>query len=135
MRADPNAPFTPDHMVAPRNSTNRVVPAVACTKSDRRGPLLSPVTVSCLHDRRRLLSSEPTAHLAAAADTWRAIWSLRHDHVTWGCELRFHGESYGWEAQILREGKLVIGQRFALRQIAEAWAEAERQILVENGGT
>jgi hypothetical protein len=57
------------------------------------------------------------------------IWSLRHEHVTWSCELRFHGESYGWEAQILREGELVIGQRFVLRQLAEQWAEAERQII------
>lgn len=23
----------------------------------------------------------------------------------WSCELRFHGESYGWEAQILREAR------------------------------
>jgi hypothetical protein len=53
--------------------------------------------------------------------------------VTWSCELRFHGESYGWEAQILREGELVIGQRFALRQLADAWSEAEREIL-EKGG-
>ena len=41
----------------------------------------------------------------------------------------FNGESWGWEAQILRDRELVIGQRFALRQMAEAWAEAERQIL------
>jgi hypothetical protein len=61
------------------------------------------------------------------------LWELRHDHVTWSCELRFHGESYGWEAQILRNGELFAGQRFVLRKIAEASAEAERQIL-EKGG-
>jgi hypothetical protein len=49
--------------------------------------------------------------------------------VTWSCELRFHGESYGWEAQILREGELVIGRRFDLRRLAERWAEEERQAL------
>jgi hypothetical protein len=57
------------------------------------------------------------------------LWTLRHEHVTWICELRFHGENYGWEAQILREGELVIGQRFDLRRQAVQWAEAERQIL------
>ena len=57
------------------------------------------------------------------------FWSLRHDHVTWSRELRFHGESYGWEAQILREGALVIGQWFVLRQMAEQWAEKERKHL------
>ena len=44
------------------------------------------------------------------------IWTLRRDHVMWSCEFRFHGESYGWEAQLLREGELVIGHRFLLRQ-------------------
>jgi hypothetical protein len=51
----------------------------------------------------------------------------------WSCELRFHGESYGWEAQLLREGELVIGHRFLLRQLAEAWADTERQILETEG--
>ena len=46
------------------------------------------------------------------------IWELRHDRVTWSCELRFHGESCGWEAQILREGELVIGRGFDLRRHA-----------------
>ena len=50
------------------------------------------------------------------------IWSIQVDHVTWRCEFRFHGESYGWEAMILREGELVIGHRFLPRQLAEAWA-------------
>lgn len=29
---------------------------------------------------------------------------LCNDHVTWSCELRFHGESYGWEARTLFVG-------------------------------
>jgi hypothetical protein len=62
------------------------------------------------------------------------LWTLRHEHVTWSCELRFHGESWGWEAEILRDGELVIGQHFALRQMAEAWAEAEWQIREKGGG-
>ena len=50
------------------------------------------------------------------------LWQERVNHVTWSCELRFHGESYGWEAQILRDGDLVIGRRFSLRVAAEQWA-------------
>src|SRR5262245_62134573 len=34
------------------------------------------------------------------------LWNVRVNHVTWSCELRFHGETYGWEAQILRNGEL-----------------------------
>jgi hypothetical protein len=36
------------------------------------------------------------------------LWSLQKDNVTWSCELQFHGESVGWEAQILRDGNLSI---------------------------
>jgi hypothetical protein len=35
--------------------------------------------------------------------------------------------------QILRNGELFAGQRFVLREMAQAWAEAERQVL-EKGG-
>jgi hypothetical protein len=51
------------------------------------------------------------------------LWTLRLAHVTWSAELRCHGESWGWEAQILREGELVIGRRFDLRRLAEQWAQ------------
>ena len=45
------------------------------------------------------------------------------------CELRFHGESYGWECQCLHDGVLAYGQRFVLREGAMAEAEAQRQRL------
>jgi hypothetical protein len=61
------------------------------------------------------------------------IWTVRVNHITWSCEFRFHGESYGWEAQLLREGALVIGHRFLLRQPADASADTERQILETEG--
>jgi hypothetical protein len=61
------------------------------------------------------------------------VWEVRVDHVTGSCEFRFHGESYGWEAQILRNGELFAGQRFVLRELAQEWAEAERQILKKGG--
>jgi len=54
------------------------------------------------------------------------LWTLRKDHVTWSAELRVHGE-YGVEAQILRDGELVIGQRFDTRADAVWWAETERK--------
>jgi hypothetical protein len=54
------------------------------------------------------------------------LWKIRREHVTWSCELRFHGESYGWEAQILRDSGLVIGRRFLLRELAIRWANEEQ---------
>jgi hypothetical protein len=48
------------------------------------------------------------------------VWDVRVDHVPWSCEFRFHGESYGWEAQILREDELVIGEQFRQAQKMEA---------------
>lgn len=60
-------------------------------------------------------------------------WDVRLDHVAWSCEFRFHGESCGWQAQILPDGELFAGQRFVMREMAQAFAEAERQFL-EKGG-
>lgn len=63
------------------------------------------------------------------------LWELHRRPVTWSAELRFHGESYGWEAQILRDGELVIGRRFLLREQAVEWAETKRQALMEAAET
>ena len=52
-------------------------------------------------------------------------WSVRKNGVTWSAELRFHGE-YGVEAQILRNGELMIGRRFMLKEQAVKWAEAKK---------
>jgi hypothetical protein len=46
----------------------------------------------------------------------------------WDAELCYHGE-YGVEAQILRQGELVIGRRFDTRALAAQWAEEERRLL------
>jgi hypothetical protein len=62
-----------------------------------------------------------------------AVWSIRKDHVTWSCELRFHGESVGWEAQILRDGDLSIARTFILRDLAMGWAKNERDRLESDG--
>jgi len=44
--------------------------------------------------------------------------------------LRFHGESYGWEAQILRDGELFGGHgAFVTKAAAVQWAnELRREI-------
>jgi len=58
-----------------------------------------------------------------------ALWSVRVDRVTWTCALHFHGESVGWEAQILRDGDLSIAKTFILKDLAIGWAKNERDRL------
>lgn len=36
------------------------------------------------------------------------VWTVHHDKAVWTCEMKFHGESYGREAIILRGGELMI---------------------------
>ena len=60
------------------------------------------------------------------------LWQLRRDHVTWSAELRGHGESWGGEAQILREGDLVLGQRFLLHEPAVQFAEETRVVIQDD---
>jgi len=64
--------------------------------------------------------------------TGETLWTVRREHVTWSCELHFRGESYGWEAQILREGDLHTGRRFLLREQTVKWAAQERE-WIERG--
>jgi len=48
--------------------------------------------------------------------------------VTWSCELRFHGESYGWEAMILRDGELFSARgAFVTKAAAVQWGEELRK--------
>lgn len=61
------------------------------------------------------------------------VWSLRKNGKQIDCELRFHGESYGWEVQCLHDGVLAYGQRFVFREGAVAEAEAQRQRLAREG--
>ena len=55
------------------------------------------------------------------------VWSLRKNGKQIDCELRFHGESYGWECQCLHNGELAYGQRFVLRELALSEAESQRE--------
>ena len=63
------------------------------------------------------------------------VWSLRKNGKQVDCELRFHGESYGWECQCLRDGELEYGRRFVLREHVLAEAEGQRQRLMREGWT
>jgi hypothetical protein len=40
--------------------------------------------------------------------------------------LLFRGESYGWEARVLRSGELSMSRRFILREPAVRWADEQR---------
>jgi hypothetical protein len=54
------------------------------------------------------------------------------DRAPMSCELRFNGESYGWEAQFFERGELVISRGgFVLRALAIQWAEHERKAMEE----
>jgi hypothetical protein len=56
------------------------------------------------------------------------------DRAPVSCELRFHGESYGWEVQFLERGDLFYARGgFALRDQAIRWAELEKYAM-EKGG-
>jgi hypothetical protein len=46
------------------------------------------------------------------------------------CELRFHGESYGWEAQFFARGELFMSRgAFTTKTAAIRWAEEMRQAM------
>ena len=56
------------------------------------------------------------------------LWNVRHNHITWSTELRFQGESYGWETTILRDGELFVAHgAFPLKGDAIRWAEEQQQ--------
>jgi hypothetical protein len=57
------------------------------------------------------------------------LWSVQKGDVTWSAELFFRGEGGGWDAQILRDGDLVIRRTFILRDVAVGWAKNERDRL------
>jgi hypothetical protein len=76
---------------------------------------------------------KPTPQPRYRPESTEPLWELRTDHVTWSAELRFHGESWGWEAQIYRDGEITIGRRFDTKALAVQWAALERADI-ENGG-
>jgi hypothetical protein len=52
------------------------------------------------------------------------------DRASMSCELRFHGESFGWEAQLLARGELHVSRgAFPTRAAAVAWADGMRKAM------
>jgi hypothetical protein len=52
------------------------------------------------------------------------------DRAPMSCELRFNGESFGWEAQFFERGELVLSHgAFVMRALAVQWAELERKAM------
>jgi hypothetical protein len=59
-------------------------------------------------------------------------WTLLKNGKRLRCELHFHGESWGWEAQFFEDGDF-YGRRFDLKAEALQWAELEREERVRDG--
>lgn len=63
------------------------------------------------------------------------VWSLRKGAQRADAELRDHGEAYGVELQLLRDGELLYGRRFGSRVWALEEAAAVRQHYEREGWT
>ncbi|MFI5302508.1 MAG: hypothetical protein ACHREM_30835 [Polyangiales bacterium] len=61
------------------------------------------------------------------------VWALRKNGHRVDCELKFHGDSYGWECQCLYDGELAYGRRFLVRAQAIEEAETHRTRLLAEG--
>lgn len=60
------------------------------------------------------------------------LWAFvrQSDKKLYECELRFNGESYGWEAQIFEQGELLAAHGgFVTRALAAQWAVVIRESL------
>ena len=75
----------------------------------------------------------PTPPAPRAPKPGKHVWTLVKGGRRFDCELRFHGESYGWECQVLEDGEIRYGWRFPLRAGAEAEADAQRARLLREG--
>ena len=57
------------------------------------------------------------------------------DRAPMSCELRFHGENFGWEAQFFERGELFFSHgAFITKAAAVRWAEEERKTIEKGGG-
>jgi hypothetical protein len=82
-------------------------------------------------DSKNLLWNHPKPPARQPAPGERLFSFLRMpDHTPVECELRFHGEAFGWEAQFLERGELLFSRAaFATRALAAQWAGEERKAL------
>jgi len=63
------------------------------------------------------------------------VWTLVKAGRRRDCELRFQGESYGWECQLFVDGELRQVWRFPLHQGAVTEAEVQRRRFLREGWT
>ena len=61
------------------------------------------------------------------------VWSLQKNGRRVDCELRDHGEPYGFEYQVFDNGELAYGRRCGVRAAALAEADAKRRRLITHG--
>jgi len=54
------------------------------------------------------------------------LFEFMRGHIRFRCELRFHGESYGWEARFYRNEEFELSRRFLTKALAIEWAQQER---------
>jgi hypothetical protein len=79
-------------------------------------------------DPERFKPAHPTP--TRQAKPGQQLWTLRKNGRQVDCELRFHGESYGWECQWLHDSELAYGRRFVTHAGALKEAEGQRQRLI-----
>ena len=55
---------------------------------------------------RPVARDTPFAKPAAARvrESGELLWTLQKDHVAWSCELKWPGESYGWQRRFFAKG-------------------------------
>ena len=61
------------------------------------------------------------------------VWTLHKGEKRVECEIRYHGEAYGFECVCLYDGELVYGRRFVMKADALTEADAQRQRLTGEG--
>jgi hypothetical protein len=69
---------------------------------------------------------------ARPRDPGEALWTFRREGIKWSCVLVFRGESYRWEARVLKSRELSISRRFILREPSIYWA-LEQRADIERG--
>jgi hypothetical protein len=104
--------------------------SIVCTESPASDlPRPPPRYADAMSDDQDLPFYSPNCHPPEAPRNLRVepLWAVRDNHVTWSCELRFHGDSYGWEAQIPRNGELFATDgAFTIRAAAVEWGQERR---------
>lgn len=77
---------------------------------------------------------DPSAPLVRQAPRWTfrrlsvRLWTFEKDKNSWSAELQHRGK-WGIEAQIRRNGKLLLSRRFPTRGLAIEWAAEERDLI------